>query len=279
MKQIEKSVLIVLAIILVAVLASGATYIFMNLKNEDKSVEENITLTKEELTKYLSYVPRIVGLTDNNQKNGVYFNPNNLDKINKTALVNNVLQILTTKDDFQEEGYTIPGYDFYFDYKCSGSSVKNLLKEIYNIDNINFISSDLSTLEGTYSTVNALFEYYNGDFYGYVALAEGEDNHISYVNDYKLINNDLVIYEVAAYLYSGEMGDNNCEHPAYLGDYQNNYQYIFPHTVIDDYCSYNNDLTNEETLKENKTNFTEYKHTFKKSDTGYYWYSTEVVEN
>ena len=34
-----------------------------------------------------------------------------------------------------------------------------------------------------------------------------------------------------------------------------------------------------ETLKENKTNFTEYKHTFKKSDTGYYWYSTEVVEN
>ncbi|MCM1052366.1 MAG: hypothetical protein NC483_00090 [Ruminococcus sp.] len=30
-------------------------------------------------------------------------------------------------------------------------------------------------------------------------------------------------------------------------------------------------------FKNHKTEFTKYKHVFKKNDTGYYWYSTEVV--
>ena len=149
---------------------------------------------------------------------------------------------------------------------------------MYNITSINLVNSDLTNLNETYNTIRESFIYYNDYFYGFATCIGCENNHLSIISDYKSTSNELIIYEIAAYLYPGAMNDNNCENPAYLQDYQTDYKFIFPHTIKNGACDYDNSLTNEEYLKNNQE-FTQYKHTFKKNADKYYWYSTEVVKN
>ena len=117
----------------------------------------------------------------------------------------------------------------------------------------------------------------------FIASDAGAPNYekISLIEDYELINNDLIIYErpTTFWQYFGEEG-------YYLGDYPllanfNGVEVNFDLIKLEiTYDENNIDAAKGYTyeyLKEHKSEFTLYKHTFKKNNTGYYWYSTEIA--
>ena len=79
---------------------------------------------------------------------------------------------------------------------------------------------------------------------------------INYIDKYEANNNELIIYEY--YIYKDDTSNKVCD---YLGN-----------------CLENSSSIDKNYLKQHKDDFTEYKHTFKKSGNSYYWYSTEVVK-
>lgn len=277
MKNVERSIYIVVIVILVGVLSCGITYIVMQNKsskeikennskkeptNKDEENttipidEEKITLSDKELEEYISYVPYRAEISREDSKYNAYLNNLKVEDFNDIILTEYALNQaeLEYLNDFVEEEYYI---------KISATKVKNILRKAYNKTIENFqTGKNIDNQE--YYQINCLgFIYKNNNFYGREGCGKGEQK-ISFIDKYELENHDLIIYE-----YAGVLDD-------LIGEFKNikNNNTI---TFIDseDYDKMINDARNY--IKENKTKFTKYKHTFKKSETGYYWYSTEAT--
>ncbi len=255
MKKVEKYIYLVIALIIVAIIASGTIYII-------KKNNQNITLTETELNKYLSYVP-------NTKENPIYnIKKTNLDSIEKKQLITKILDNETNCWDkqncdfdmnlklpvknseiFYYEAESVDRYYFPMDY------IKTKMQEYYNEEIPNL--EETKKLEDMYNATLG-YIYQNNYFLG-LGGGETDDLFVSYIDSYNASKKELVIYEyVGHYSYFHET----------LYDYYNNYEVKLAYeTNFQDY------------LKDNKSNFTKYKHTFKKNTTGYYWYSTEIIEN
>ena len=116
----------------------------------------------------------------------------------------------------------------------------------------------------------------------FIASDAGAPNYekIGLIEDYELINDDLIIYELPATYWEYFDGEGY-----YLGDYTllknfdgatMNFDLIKLGIAYDETNMDNAREYAYEYLQAHKDEFTLYKHTFKKNDTGYYWYSTEV---
>ncbi len=243
-----KKILIVLGVLLVFIL-------FIVRRNYIK-----ININEEDLNKYLSYVPSIEELKIYDKKKTI------LDDIPEKFLITKILDKelscwdqencdfdmhlklpIKNGEVFYYEGDYVDKYYFPFEY------IKNKMEEYYNKDLKNL--EETKKIEDVYNATLGFI--YQDDYFLSTGGGETSDLFVSYVDSYKASRKELIIYEYAGhYNYFEET----------LGDYYNNYKVKLDYET--DFYNY---------LKENKEKFTKYKHVFKKNDTGYYWYSTEVV--
>lgn len=292
MKRTERAIYIVLIIILVAVIASGVTYIVMDNKDDNKTNEINdkennkgnnnqddkedkIALSAEEIEEYLSYVPFSYGtLIENDTYDDAYLGKNvNINNINKNIILLNAYY--NTKEytfEKEEDMPLINGFGPGFDGNTASAYYKKediaaTLKKRFNL-NISKVPTKVSILGGTL--------YLQNDFYLSILSAGGveyEKYTIDY--NYELINNDLIIYEESLFYTSRDLLYEKNDIFTNTNDMHMNINSVgyFEGT---EYQNLDNDLQNY--LENNKIQGSKYKHTFKKNDTGYYWYSTEVTK-
>ena len=278
----KNTLLYVIITILLIVIAVGITYIIMNNKNNEEITEpsnndnnqeenndEQITLSESELQEYLSYVPIEDGYVHDVYQNK-YTNIQNIDK----AILRNMALIKASDCLYKE--YTCPynhekeieievNYDTYSETVVTNNYIpleyiNKLLHQMYNYE--------ISALkEKTILNAGGMGYIYSNEYFIMIGGGWAATEHISVLDDYNANEEELVIYEYGAYYdsFENKLYDYYTEKETDLGNLSENTSYDDKMTMLHNY------------LKEHKTEFTLYKHTFKKNDTGYYWYSTEIA--
>ena len=293
MKKVERFIYLIIIVVLVGFLAAGGTYIALQSKNnnvkdnnkvnneqnnnskteDDKKQEENtkpekVTLKEEELEKYLGYVPNY-----QHEETMIAYNYQKIDinSIHKRTLIAMALT----------EAYYDCGEKSQLEHKDYCLMTKNKVKYLYeeefetiisfSLDYINerlekMYNYKITSLEETIYSDNAYrgahgsYAYQDGYFL-MVANGIGDTNrYLSEMSKYEATKNELIIWEYRSYY------DSNTSSSYKLMDY-----------LKSNIGEFKTEKEAEEYFKNNKNKFTEYKHTFKKNSTGYYWYSTEVV--
>ena len=267
MKKQERAIYIVIIIILVGILSAASTYIIMNNKNnkqnnnsntnnkepiennDKKNNEEKITLSNTELNKYLSYT---LDLGDTIGPDNTIVNINTADK---ALILGNALYQIKESEYIKKQEQSASNYvyvdgDGYY-YHVSEAKIESLLKKMYNLELKDF---NLKENSNKYvATAGGICYLYVKQ--GFTPLeCSGSEGKLSKIDSYEANDQELVIYEYAVGLDAG----NN------INDY-----YTQKIINIDDDDNY---------FDKHYKEFTKYKHTFKKNDTGYYWYQTEVVK-
>jgi len=279
MEKVEKYIYLIVIIILVGIVSAGATYLIMDKKEENKITENNkqntednnqnnlenndenkeqIKLSEKELEEYLTYIP--VQITK--QVNDDYRFETIYSKKKTTIkdLKNNDLlsQVLFTLSDGVEEEEII----------ASDETAKRKMQQMYNIS--------LASYKNTYDEEGNFVEYaamhggygysYNNGTFSLNFIGSGYEE-TTLMDSYKATDEELVIY---SYFVTFDSMYNNDE----IKDCYKNETIKIP--LPSD--GYNTEENVEKYIKENKNKFTKYKNTFKKNNEGYYWFSTEVVE-
>ena len=163
--------------------------------------------------------------------------------------LDNSIEIQYLYEDSEEPVYGL--YYFTMDY------INNLLDEMYHIRLSNLEES--TSWDNIYAGADGTFALQNGYFLMSSSGIGESWYHVGFVSDWIEEDNELIIYEVGAYRDT---------YTQTLNDYHNGYK-----IALDAY-----DVTlDTKILKENQSSFTHYKHVFKKSDSGYFWYSTEAI--
>lgn len=267
----KKSTLYAIIVVLVAIIAVGGTYIVMsnstndrNKENEtdnDKKNEQN-KLSDEELKKYLGYIP--------NQRTeiekSVYKNPTSSSNIDQKELLGKTLNDkfaeCKSNDSCQSQNTDFLGLNSYFDV-ISKSEIDKVMMERYNIK-LNNLKESSSDYAATYSSCY----YYNKGYFfeNELCVGHGDYEHLSIIETQEINKNDeLVIYEYAALAESDF--DDELNKINYIMDYKTSKK-----------ATLNDSLENAANyFEEHKKEFTKYKHTFKKNETGYYWLKTEIA--
>ena len=265
----KNTILYIVITILLIIIAVGVTYIIMDNKNNegvvepnnneeqennnDQTKEEQITLSESELEEYLSYVP------------DSYVSISAYTTENKEELNNLILGSVL----FKISNYN-PG-------EISLTEVDRELQKMYNMSLNDF---DLQISDDYVTGYSGMGYSYTGK--EFIATDAGAPNYekISLIEDYELIDDDLIIYELPATYWEYFDGEGY-----YLGDYTLLKKFDGATINFDlikleiSYDEKNMDDAREyayEYIQTHKDEFTLYKHSFKKNDTGYYWYSTGV---
>ena len=275
---------------MVVVIACGITYMIVTNNNKTETKEENnnnnnneqnnnqeeqISLSEEELKQYLSYVPNeLENMTSSVYKQKI----TTLNTVDKN-LLRNIALIISSECLNKEENncpfdtsVEIPIKIDLFPYYENNVATKyiplnylnEILHKVYNYKLVN--------VENTVNAENIINAGGMGYIYqdGYFILVGGGSTsvkHINLIENYEANNENLIIYEYATYFdpMENKLFDYYTEKETVIDDLLENITYEEKIIILKDY------------LKEHKDKFTLYKHTFKKNDTGYYWYSTEVA--
>lgn len=222
----KKNIIYIIIVLLSIIVVAGVSYIIIDSrsenkegktnKEENKTIENNISLSNEELEKYLSYVP-------DRDKIEVLFEEANadiliLDSIDKKYLLGRALSEASNNDLFRLVESDTLQYDGEEGYLyIEKEKINPYLKEMYNLSINDFNLKD--DYEKYVADFEGLCYYYFLDGFSEVQCG-GSFDYTHILDSYKVENNNLVITEYHA-------------------------------TGI------------------------KVKHTFKKSDNGYYWYSSE----
>ncbi len=257
MGKLEKSIYAVIILILVAVIASGTTYLIMRDKDNtntenneiiDKDKESNdnkdnekeeITLSEKELREYLDYLPKNYLDEENNS---LFTKSNiNVNDISTETLVGNALSL---KIESQND-------------KINKSVIDELVLKMYN--------KDIKNTSLTNSITDGVYYYELKDNNFQVIDFTNFPTYFYDVEEYKASIDELVIYTRVAQVNYIENGNFT----------------IFNTKQNNEIKTFNDGEENQakDYIKNNKDKFTEYKHTFKKNVTGYYWYQTEIVKD
>lgn len=243
--------------------------------NTDDEENNNFVLGEDqndkdsEISNYLSYIPYYLPLDYS-----VYFEDSNVENINQNILIAMALGV--GMDDYDAKRCNVDQCGYYLDnpieirylyddiegpvygsYYFTLEYINNILETMYN--------THLNNLEETISWDNVYAGAYGGfafqnDYFLMCSGGIGESRyHVGFVDDWEIENNELVVYETAAYRDT---------YTQTLTDYRNGYE-----KTIDAY--FPDEALNA--LRDNSKYFTRYKHVFKKNDNGYYWYSTEAI--
>ena len=251
----KNTVLYIIITILLIIIAVGITYIIMdkndinNNPNENNNQEEQITLSEEELEEYLSYIPKDI---INNEQN-MYINPRTNDELPIETLLGAALNYADKYTNLRQE--TEYGDTFLF----SKNEINSLMKKMYNKEPV--------PLEDEIEYNCAIYSEYDNNYYLQSGGCGIGQIHLRKIDSYQATEEELVIYEYAAYLEETEGADYVAIIKDYINDEKAYLGMPCPDTENDFSCYF----------EESVGDFTLYKHTFKKNDTGYYWYSTEVA--
>ncbi|CDF11360.1 unknown [Mycoplasma sp. CAG:776] len=266
MKKTEKYIYLVIILILLVVISCGITYILATNKNNEETKEENnesnnkqegennnqnneeeITLSEEELKEYLKYIPKDII----NEEQNMYINPKQNDNLSNQLLLGATLNYADNYTDLRKE--TESGDEFLF----PKDEIRKLMKKLYDKEIVSIKELEFGCV--IYSEDNNNYKQSGGC---------GTDvEHISSIKEYKATKNELVIYEYAAYYneFDNKIGNYYTSEEMDLDGWCGNTSYEEKKEILENY------------LKVHSDEFTLYKHTFKKNDTGYYWYSTEIA--
>lgn len=268
-----KNVLIVIMFVIILFLTALTIYVVVYRKdndvdNKDNNIQENgnndANLSDSEMAKYLEYVPYLESTLVEESYDDAYSGKNvNIDQINKNILLYSAITN-TERYDFKH-GDSIPklenGFDAISYYNVI--DINDYLNKVYNIDNSNMPNK----IKISGGTVVLKDNYY------LPVMGAGSTPYDKYVYSTKhyLENNNLVIEEnVLFYIYN--IGDSKCNVYANTSDMHNE-------TNVIDIFDLDYTLANNISLKDytDKTP-TKYKHTYKKVNNEYVWYSTEIVK-
>lgn len=288
-----KIVLIVLLMVVIGVSSYflGQKNLFNNKETEKTEIKENennkkeekqeeIKLTEEELKEYLNYIPQGDILSY-----GAYGNKkSSVDTFDKNKLLGSAL-LYSYSEGISKNLYSTKYFDTKKYFKFYGEegfeteyitkdNLNSFLKKMYNIT-----ISDININDGTkIDAFGLIFCYQDKEFY--LCGSGGGTTAIHVIENYQVNDQTLIIEEVNAWMVSNGAGifDINNRDKYYYFD-ENGYEDYRKQngTTINGNATYEFDF--EKYIKDNKDKFTKYKHTFLKNDTGYYWYSTEVIKN
>ena len=264
MKRTEKYIYLVLGIILIVVIACSITYIVATNNNKTETKEEpnnnqeennnqdndeQITLSESELEEYLSYVPY-------NFQTGETYDlfSLNVNNIPIKSLLGITLFNLSNEINDSE---IIASHD-----KVSAEVLKRYNKKLATP--INSYDEFGNWLNYAASYSGLCYTYEDGSYI--LNYCASGIEFVQIIDSYIATNNELIIYSYTI-LYNGLYGQNEIED--ITGEYKVSIN------LPDD--GYQNEENITAYVNINKSDFTKLKHTFKKNDTGYYWYSTEVA--
>ena len=206
----KKSILIISLIVLFGALLFSFLYRELNkLEKDNKSKTINEKISKDDLEKYLNYVPfeydsHVIDCSRNSIDDCTnvikYFDAYSNEKVTINDINDELLlrkAILNTKNvantDSFESDFPVCGdsktciLDDYY----KGESVKNKIKEMYNKD-----------IELKEISVGGGYAYYKN---GYYAVWYGAGNYpptkVNKIIDYNISNNELTITEQAIFMY------------------------------------------------------------------------------
>ena len=259
----KNTILYIIITILLIIIAVGVTYIIMDNQDKEEVVEpsnneeqgnnndtnqtdqeEQITLTEEELIEYLSYVPI-------NAEKELFTTPVN-------NMPNQILlgRLLYNMSDSIGEGEVV----------ATSEEANQKMLEMYNQELDNYENSHDE--EGNWLNYSAMFGGFcytlEDNRFNLNYCASGID-FIEIVDDYEANEEELIIYSYVVY-YNGLYGSDEIE-DIYSGNTVN------IELPSDGYQTEDNV---KEYVNSHKNEFTRLKNTYKKNDTGYYWYSTGV---
>ncbi|MDE5539165.1 MAG: hypothetical protein K2J20_01615 [Bacilli bacterium] len=240
--------------------------------NNDSKEDDSIKLSDNEIKKYLNYVPYLKATpVDTVYKDAYSGTHNQINTINKTILLyeayyNTKEYRFSNWDDAPliknieiEKGRHADGY-----YRVE--DINSYLNKVFNIS-ASVVPNEIK--------VPSRILFLQDDYYMAVGVA-GAERYYKYTGsyDYSIENDSLIIYEDALFYfvdYSSIETPDNVTYKIYKNtdDMHNevnaigSFEYIYESEV---------DLS-----KYTDKELTKFKHVFKKNDSGYYWYSTEVV--
>lgn len=265
-------ILIILIILVFSLVIFKAFYADRTSINMDTEIPTSTTtstvkqesLTVEEIEKYLRFVP-LSYIYDKDAYSG---NKISVDNINKEILMEQIYYNTDKAVGKIEIEHEICG-DMVIcetDEYVLVEDFEQVAKFMYNYKDI-----DIETFKIAGGSVKKSDQYY-GAFY---AMGSVSLEKVNLIEDYEILDNQLVIYEKA-----GILEDNIGELNVYKYHGFNTYYKSISTTEMSEE-QYENTVNEIKTEIEISKDFPVYKHTFKKHDNGteYYWYSTEVVDN
>ena len=247
----KKIVIGVVVILLLIAVGGGITYAVLGNKKDEEVVDkkpDEEKISNKELEEYLSYIP-----------NNVYEEVTNINDIDKNILIGKLLTDASScwedkncSFDMEKKLKVKDYYPKKYQKEYKGNYIpldyiKNKMLEDYNIE--------LDDIKNGTEFNDSHSYVFNKEYF--LPIGFSPIITFNYINDYEIEEDELIIYNYYTY-YGGE--EELCD---------------FQGKCIDkvDYTKVDGDY-----LKENKNKFTLYKHTFKKADDKYYWFSTELAE-
>lgn len=257
-------ILYIIIVILACALTGSVVYVLMSNRDQDKTKEEEnkeqnnnqeeeseeqVTLSERELEEYLKYIPQ-----DNmNENQNMYINPKSINELTPETLLGATLNYADKYTDLRIT--TELGDEFLF----SKDKINELMQKLYN--------KEVPQLEAEIEFGCVFYSEQDDNHYIQSGGCGSEGIHLSKIDSYQATEEELIIYEYGAYVEEIEGSD----YVAIIKDYisgESSYIGMPCPDTENDYSCY---------LEESLNDYTLYKHTFKKNDTGYYWYSTEVA--
>ena len=246
----KNTIIYIIIVILLCALTGSITYIVATTNNKTETKEEKrLTISEEELKEYLKYIPKDIM----NENQNMYINPQNSDELSIGTLLGATLNYADNYTNLRQE--TEYGDTFLF----SKNEINNLMSKIYNKKPASFKN------EIEYNCV--FYSEYDNNYYLQSGGCGTNIEHISSIKSYTATEDELIIHEYAAYydILENQLIDYYTKKETNLGGWRGNTTYEEKIAVLKNY------------LYDHQNEFTLYKHTFKKNDTGYYWYSTELA--
>ena len=257
MKKVEKYIYLVIILILIVVVACSITYAITisnnNNENNNEQIdngssnnnesnsddesneEEQITLSENELEDYLRYIPNDIM----NEEQSVYKNPTTVNTMTTSYVLGATLNYASNYTDLRET--TSTGDEFYYPEE----EIISLAKKLYN--------KDITILNNSDNIANfscSIYSYQDSQFFesggcGYDGV------HFSKISSYEATEEELIIYEYAAYANYVEGDDYMAIMYDYYTDEENYLGMPCPNTDNDISCYF----------EENLNDYTLYKYT------------------
>jgi len=242
--------------------------------NSDKEeTNKNITLTDGELDMYLGYIPSGFANDNGNSYKEKKVTVNTVNKkyllsiaLGQTTELTDLCNLpngLCNKEYYQEDFDNTGGWKMI---EAKENVLNPILKTMYNLSlndfNLKNESLDSEIKHGIAEIQGICFYYLDNEIYTWEC--SGGEKNITITDNYKIENDNLVIYSYA--ISQNVQSEEISIYDIYTG---NNF-------IISSSNESNKEAINNYVIN-NQSKFTKYKSIFKKNDTGYYWYSTEVV--
>ena len=303
----KKYIPYIIITILLVIIASGTTYIFMDKKDNKPEIKENnnkennnekdnnqneesekITLTSKEIEEYLSYVPFLDATLPYDNESEQYAdaysgNKNTIDTINKEILLYKAYQKSEEINFSSEEqipelknlkicNFEPCKLESYYEENIIN---KNLLK-MYNKTPLNI--KELSIPGGAL--------YYEKPYYAaHFGAGSSTYNKINKTvkgektTDYIIIEEEVLFTRFADYDKDVEQIVNKIPIKIYKNTYdmKNNIKNLNKNIIYLDSNKINEDIIKPHSIDLSNYEFSKYKHTFKKGTNSYYWYSSEIL--